>query len=153
MISFESISDIIGFAIRQEQIAIDFYLELASKKAQASMRAVFEEFAAEEMDHKAKLLKVLEEGAVLFSPGQVKTLNISDYVAYPGYSSADEVDYETALRIAMNRENAAYKLYTRLAEIAAEPGYKELFLYLAGEESKHKLRFEVEYDEYVLKNN
>jgi len=34
-----------------------------------------------------------------------------------------------------------------------DPSMKALFLSLAQEESKHKLRFEVEYDEYILREN
>lgn len=153
MKSFESINDVIEFAISQEQIAVDFYLNLASGRSQTAMKTIFEEFAAEEMNHKKKLQKVLEEGLTSFSTEKVNSLNISDYIAFPEINSPNDLDYETTLRIAMNREKAAFKLYLRLSEIADGPEYRDLFLFLAQEESKHKLRFEIEYDEYVLKNN
>ena len=63
------------------------------------------------------------------------------------------MSYSDALVLAMNREKAAFKLYTRLAERAPGPELKNLFSHLAQEESKHKLRFEMEYDEFVLREN
>ena len=61
--------------------------------------------------------------------------------------------YEEALILAMKKEKAAFKLYSALAEKAPNEGLKNVFLGLAMEESKHKLRFEVEYDEFVLREN
>jgi hypothetical protein len=34
-----------------------------------------------------------------------------------------------------------------------DPGMKETFRLLAQEEAKHKLMFEMEYDEYILREN
>jgi rubrerythrin len=53
----------------------------------------------------------------------------------------------------MKSEKNAYILYNNLAEAAPNAAIKTLFLSLAQEEAKHKLRFEVEYDEYVLADN
>ena len=41
------------------------------------------------------------------------------------------------IRMALDREKAAYRSYTEYARIATEPAIKELFQYLAGEEKKH----------------
>ena len=53
----------------------------------------------------------------------------------------------------MKKEKAAFKLYSALAEKSPNEGLKNVFLGLAMEESKHKLRFELEYDEYILREN
>ena len=53
----------------------------------------------------------------------------------------------------MSQEKAAFKLYSTLADRAPNQDLKNLFLSLAQEEAKHKLRFEIEYDEYVLRDN
>jgi rubrerythrin len=53
----------------------------------------------------------------------------------------------------MKAEKAAYTLYNSLAEATDNGELKKLFLMLAQEEAKHKLRFEVEYDEVVLAEN
>ena len=61
--------------------------------------------------------------------------------------------YQQALITAMKAEKAAFKLYNDLAESADEPSVKELFLALAQEEARHKLRFEIEYDQEILTEN
>jgi rubrerythrin len=47
----------------------------------------------------------------------------------------------------MKKEKAAFRLYMDLSDRASDLSMKELFMALAVEESKHKLRFEVEYVE------
>lgn len=61
--------------------------------------------------------------------------------------------YQDALVLAMKKEKSAFKLYMNLSNKIANKELKDLFLMLAMEESKHKLRFEIEYDENVLKEN
>jgi rubrerythrin len=64
-----------------------------------------------------------------------------------------EMDYQDALVLAMKKEKAAFRFYLDLANQTANEEQKSLFLSLAQEEAKHKLRFEIEYDEIVLKEN
>ena len=61
--------------------------------------------------------------------------------------------YDEALAVAMNREKAAFRLYTDLSEAVDDPALQALFRSLAREEARHKLRFELEYDVFVLKEN
>jgi rubrerythrin len=97
------------------------------------------------------LLKVKNEGFKVLSTEKVQDLKISDYLVkvtpYP------EMTYEEALIVAMDQEKAAFKLYSNLAVKAENGEMRELFLSLAQEESKHKLSFEIEYDEFVLREN
>ena len=66
--------------------------------------------------------------------------------------SAD-MTYREALVLAMKKEKAAFKLYLELSKRATTEDMKNIFLSLAQEESKHKLRFEIEYDEFILREN
>ena len=151
MEKFETVNDILDFAIKNEQDAIEFYNDLAKNARNESMRESFEKFAREEMGHKAKLLKVKNEGLKIISNEKVLDLKISDYkvkvVPYP------EMTYEEALIIAMDQEKSAFRLYSNLAVKTDNGEMRELFLSLAQEESKHKLSFEIEYDEFVLREN
>lgn len=151
MNEFNHIDDILEFAIAQEQRAIDFYSELAKEARSREMKEVFLEFAGEEMKHKQRLMKIREEGVFTMPKQQVADLKISDYIVSaeptPGMS------YEETLVIAMKREKAAFKLYMNLSDRAPNEDLKNVFLSLAMEESRHKLRFELEYDEFVLKDN
>ena len=60
MEKFTSINDILEFAINQEQKAVDFYLKLSAISTNAEMKIIFEDFAKEEVQHKAKLLNIKE---------------------------------------------------------------------------------------------
>ncbi|MBU2650568.1 MAG: ferritin family protein [Bacteroidetes bacterium] len=151
MREFKSIDDILDFAIDEEQKAVDFYTSLASKATSDDMRKVFEEFAGEEVTHKMRLVKVKEEGLYEMKPEKVADLRIVDFLV--NVKPTPDMTYQDALIVAMNKEKAAFKLYMTLSDRAESSQMKELFLGLAQEESKHKLRFELEYDEYVYREN
>jgi len=151
MKEFKSVNDILDFAMNEEQMAVDFYRELAENSKTDDMRQVFTEFAEEEIRHKQRLLKIKEEGFYKLEPEQVADLKIADYMV--NVKPSPNMTYEEALVLAMKKEKAAFKLYMALAGRAPTAPLKDVFLSLAQEESKHKLRFEIEYDEYVLREN
>jgi len=151
MKKFNTIEEILDFAIRGEQEAVDLYTRLSEESTIVEMKEVFLQFAREEMSHKARLLKVKTEG-VMEHPGlRITDMRISDYTSDVEIRS--DMDYRDALVLAMGREKNAFKLYSRLAGEAPNEGLRNLFLSLAQEEARHKLRFELEYDEYVLRDN
>ena len=151
MIQWNSANEILDFAIKNEEEAAKFYTDLATKMESASMRKVFEDFAREEQQHKAKLLGVKQSGKMEPVTRYILDLKIGDYLvdAEPG----PDMDYQQALILAMKQEKAAFKLYTDLAAGTADPDLRGLLLTLAQEEAKHKLRFEIEYDEHILTEN
>lgn len=151
MQEFSSIESILDFAIAGEQEAVEFYSGLSKQTNNQYMKDAFEQFASEEMVHKAKLLKVKEEGVKNRFEEKVKDLMISDFMV--DVVATPDTTYQEALVIAMKKEKAAYKLYMSLAEKTTNTDLKNLFLGLANEEAKHKLRFEMEYDEFVLREN
>jgi rubrerythrin len=152
MSTFGSADEVLDFAIKNEQDAVDFYTDLAGKMENPAMKKVFEGFAKEEMGHKAKLTSV-KSGKRLMKSGERKVtdLKIADYTV-EGEPTKD-MDYREALILAMQKEKAAFKLYSDLAATAPDAELENLFLALAQEEAKHKLRFELEYDDNVLKWN
>lgn len=151
MTTFEDINGILDFAIENEQEAVDFYNNLASQAKNEEMKLTFSQFAQEEMGHKARLLKVKETGLVDLPVEKVKDLKIADFTV--AAKPSPDMTYQDALILAMRKEKAAFKLYMTLADKSGNAQMKEIFLALAVEESKHKLRFELEYDENVLKEN
>lgn len=151
MNEFTNINDILDFAIQNEQNAVEFYNELAKTSRTDDMRSTFVQFAQEEMGHKARLIKIKEEGIFNLPVAKVTDLKIADYVVRT--ESKAEMSYEQTLVLAMKREKAAFKLYLKLSEKAPNDNLKQLFIGLAQEESRHKLRFELEYDEFVLREN
>lgn len=151
MTNFNNINDVLDFAIGEEQAAMDFYLQLADKSKNEHIKQIFREFAEEEMKHKAKLLDVKVNGSAVFGSTRVMDLKISDYLV--DVKPSADMAYEEALILAMKKEKAAFKLYTALAARMEQPDMQEMFRHLAMEESKHKMRFEIEYDDYVLREN
>jgi rubrerythrin len=152
MKEFENINDILDFAIAREQAAVEFYNRLSKEVTNFEMSEVFIDFAKEEMQHKALLLKVKEEGNIAFEKHNVQDIKIADYINKEEVSSED-LNYVQALKLAMWREKAAHELYLKLSTLVEQDNYKELFKHLANEELKHKSRFEKEYDDIVLREN
>ncbi len=151
MKDFNSIDDILDFAINAEQEAVDFYNQLAENSKTEDMRHVFTSFAQEEIAHKARLTQIKKEGSFKIEPKAIQDLKISNYMAE--IKATPNMTYQEALVVAMGNEKAAFRLYYDLAKRAENVEMRDVFVSLAQEESKHKLRFEIEYDEYVLREN
>jgi rubrerythrin len=150
MSKFDSIDEILDFAIKEEEAAYDFYMDLAGKMEMPAMKEVFTSFAKEEKGHKAKLLGVKEGKYFMEAREKVVDLKIADYLV--DVDPSGDLDYQKALILAMKKEKSAFKMYTDLAQ-RLEGDMKKTFLALAQEEAKHKLRFEIEYDDQIMKEN
>ena len=151
MKQFGSVDDLLDFAIKEEEGAAAFYSKLASKMDRPWMKKIFEDFAKEELGHKGKLVNIKADGATSLPKDKVLNLKLGDYLVVD--EPSDDMDYQQALVLAMKKEKAAFKLYSDLAEVAEDEALRDLLLGLAQEEAKHKLRFEVEYDDQYLKEN
>jgi rubrerythrin len=115
------------------------------------MKKILLDFSEEEKRHKKLLLDVKAGEHELTPEQEVLDLKISDYLVEVDVS--EKMSYQDALIIAMQRERAAYELYTDMAAKIPESHLKEVIDGLAKEEAKHKLFFESEYDERVLTDN
>jgi rubrerythrin len=151
MEKFDSINAILDFAIEREQEAVEFYSKMAENAPVKDMKEAFSQFAREEMAHKAKLISIKETGNFKIQEPKVIDLKIADYLVE--VKEKADMTYQEVLVLAMQKEKAAFKLYQNLASKATDGNVKSIFLSLAQEEAKHKLRFEIEYDEFVLREN
>jgi rubrerythrin len=151
MKNFNNINEILDFAIGEEQAAVDFYLQLSAQSKNQQTKKIFHEYAEEEMRHKSNLMNIREQGIFHLSDEKVRDLKIAEYLV--DVKPTPDMSYQDALILAMKKEKAAYRMYSKLAEKTENPEVKQLFLNLALEESKHKLAFEIEYDDYILKEN
>ncbi|KPK72583.1 MAG: rubrerythrin [Phycisphaerae bacterium SM23_30] len=144
---FGSVDEILDFAIKEEEQAARFYTDLADRMERPWMKQAFEDFAREEEGHKIKLLQVKQGQQLISAEAKVQDLKISDYVV--DLEPKADMDYQDALILAMKKEKAAFKLYTDLAASTGDENLRQVFLGLAQEEAKHKLRFEIEYDDLL----
>lgn len=152
MQQWKSVDEILDFAIGQEQQAVEFYTELSGRMDRPWMSKIFQDFAKEEMGHKKKLMDIKAGKLLLSAQAKVLDLKIGDYLVEVE-STTDRLDYQQALVIAMKKEKKAFKMYNDLAESTDDENLKVAFLSLAQEEAKHKLRFELEYDDVIMSEN
>ncbi|MRT92612.1 ferritin family protein [Ancylomarina sp. 16SWW S1-10-2] len=152
MKEFKSINDILDFAINEEILAAEFYTALAAKMKHKHIKETFEQYALEEMGHRAKLEAIKNGKRDNFSDAKVADMKIADYLIEVD-EDKENMTYQEALIIAMKKEKSAFRLYSDLAAAMTGEVEKKLFLNLAQEEAKHKLRFEVEYDDNILTEN
>jgi len=147
----DSVEKILDYAMEKEEDAAQFYMTLAGKMDKEYMKKVFEGFAKEEKGHKAKIQAIKAGKLMMKAEKKVMDLKIGDHLVEVDLDA--EIDYQQALILAMKAEKAAYKLYSELASAVDDAGLKETLTALANEEAKHKLRFEIEYDDMVLSEN
>ena len=133
MKEFTNINEILDFAIGEEQAAVDFYLQLAAQSKNQQTKTIFHEYAEEEMRHKANLLSIKESGIFKLTDEKVKDLKISEYLL--DVKPYANMSYQDALILAMKKEKAAFRMYSKLAEKAEDSVVKGLFLNLAQEEN------------------
>ena len=151
MSDWNNVEEVLDFAIGNEVKAKAFYEDLATRVQNANLQKLFLGFAKEEANHAAQIQKIKSGEKQMASFENVADLKMADYLVE--IESEDNLDYQGALILAMQREKAAFRLYTDLANSSGDVGLKELFAGLAQEEAKHKLRFELEYDQHVLNEN
>ncbi len=143
-----SLEEILNFAIGEEQAAVAFYTSLRAQTPSAGMRPVLQEIIDEERKHEARLKQMQSEGIQPTSSAQVPDLKIADYLVEirPG----PDLSYRELLMLAMQKEMAAVRMYTALADQVADADLRQIFRQLAQEEARHKLKFETEYDNLMV---
>jgi rubrerythrin len=146
MEKFNSDQEVLEYAISREVEAHYFFLALAGRVEDPRMRQVFEDLAAEELEHKAKLeLEIVKAGKTLpdqqMPPGRPE----SGYIISDSDSPLD-IDYKDMLLLGMEKEEAAFRMFVNLIPSVSDEESREVLLALAEEEIRHKLRFENEYN-------
>jgi rubrerythrin len=144
----DSVDEILEFAIAREVEANQFYMYMAKRMENPELSKVCEEFAKEELEHKAKLeLEVMKRGEM------VSDFDISDYMMELG--NEIDMDYKELLVFAITKEEISISLYSDLAAAIKDKESRDMLLSLAQEETKHKERFKTEYKKYksLLKPN
>ncbi|MFQ6008863.1 MAG: ferritin family protein, partial [Candidatus Zixiibacteriota bacterium] len=113
-LKLDTVDKILDFAIEKEENAARFYIDLAGKMERQYMKQVFESFAQEEQNHKAKLISVKEGKQLIKAEKNIQDLKIGDNLVDIEMSS--DLGYQDALTLAMKAEKAAYRLYNDLVQ-------------------------------------
>jgi rubrerythrin len=141
----DSIGEIMELAVAREEEANLFYKDLAKQTKDPTMRIVFEKFADEELEHKAKLeLEVMKAGKVVTTAEIPVNFKIEDYIENTEH--IPDMNYEQLLLMAIAKEKRSVRFYIELAALVQEKDAREALISLAEEEAKHEARFQMEYD-------
>lgn len=146
-----SLKEILEVATHFEQNARDFYTALIPKVSKR-IRYLVEELAVEEQAH-YDLFSALAQRPDIAAQVQQEIQRtaadskFSDCIHLPDLG--DNPDDQAVLQYAMGREHAAMSHYGELAQTAPAGPIKDLFVFLASEETKHKLELEKLYYETV----
>lgn len=148
---FDSVNSVLSFAIAKEEEAYHFYTLWSDKVQNQSIKEVLREFAGEELKHKELLLKVQRGESFKTSVREIVDLKIGDY--FVPIAPKQEMTYQDALQVAIQREIGAQQLYEFLASLDTTPEIQQLFRQLATEEAKHKMKLETIYDDEIYTEN
>ena len=146
-----SLGEILAVASEFERTARDFYSDLIPKVSKR-IRYLVEELAQEEQRHYALFSELRQRpdiseqlSALLQAPASDG--RFSDAIQLP--ELGEHPDDQAVLQYALGREQAAMEQYRALAD-SVEPGpVRDLFRFLAEEETRHKAELEKHYYEIV----
>jgi rubrerythrin len=136
---------LIDTAIKREEDAYLFYMNLLGKVKEAAAQETITWIAGEERKHKEFLVKYRQGG---FGAGglrlsEVVYYKIAEHFAEP--EVADEMNSAQVFLIAAHRELRSHRFYGELAEQHPVGEARELLLGMANEELKHKEKMEYLY--------
>jgi rubrerythrin len=146
-----SLKEILDIATKFEASARDFYADLVPKVSKR-IRFLVQSLAEEEQEHYDLFSNLAKRDDIA---EQVKAevqrtaadSKFSDCIQLPDLG--ENPDDQAVLQYAMGREQAAMDHYTELAESAPAGPIKDLFAFLAKEETEHKLELEKIYYELI----
>ena len=146
-----SLEDILVVATEFERTARDFYAGLVPKVSK-QIRYLVEELAREEQQHFDLFTELSARTDIAEQVKQsietpASDRRFSDCIHLP--ELGDHPDDQEVLQYALGREHAAMEQYRSLAESTPAGPIRDLFKYLADEETQHKNELEKRYYEIV----
>lgn len=148
MMELSRFTEIIDFAIKREEDAIDAYGKMSESTKTPGLKELLLELQQEEMNHRKLLQDITKEQIEALEVHDVIDLKISDYLVEEPPSA--EMTFQELLIFAAKKEQKAVELYSNLAEKAKSIELKRLFDFLLEQEKLHKLKLEKEYENQVL---
>lgn len=149
--SKKTLKEILAVATSFEESARNFYTDLIPRVSK-NLRWLVEELAEEEQRHYDLFSRLAQRtdledqvGALVDTPAGDG--RFSDCIHLPDLG--DRPDDQAVLQYAMGREQAAMEQYRSLADSTKTGPIKDLFEYLADEETQHKVELEKLYYEVV----
>jgi rubrerythrin len=141
----KTVAEILDMAIRREEVAYDFYMDIYEKVEDATVRETVEFIAREEKKHKAFLVsyKNGKYGADSLRMADVVEYKLAEYLEEPEISKNSSS--EDVYLVAAHREARSHQFYSELANMHNDSNLKTMLQKMANEELKHKEKMEYLY--------
>jgi rubrerythrin len=141
----QTVGEILDMAIRREEVAYDFYMDIYKKVEDATVRETVEFIAGEEKKHKAFLVSYKEGkyGADTLRMADVVEYKLAEYLEEPEISK--DSSSEEVYLVAAHREARSHQFYLELANMHGDGELKTMLEKMANEELKHKEKMEYLY--------
>ena len=141
----KTVGEILDMAIRREEVAYDFYMDIYEKVEDATVRETAEFIAREEKKHKAFLVSYKEGkyGTDSLRMADVVEYKLAEYLEEPEISKNSSS--EEVYLVAAHREARSHQFYSELANMHADSKLKTMLQKMANEELKHKEKMEYLY--------
>jgi len=144
---FESIHNILEFAISKEQASVQFYKDLASQMSDAATRSLFETLVRNEQAHIDALRLEINKLGYTVKPEEQAPSSIYLWEERLELDNvARNMDFIDALLLAIQKERAAFRLYAQILGSTQDEQFAKVLMDLAEEEMRHVLQLEREYD-------
>lgn len=139
---------VLEFAIEKEVDSYLAYTVLAGRMVNKGMRGLFMAMAGDELGHKANLeLELMKRGRVVREYPLAAV--VEDAVAMEDGSGVIDMEYKEAILLAVEKEDAAFRLYAELAVTNDDAEARSMFFAMAEQEMIHKMRFQEEYENII----
>ena len=141
----DRLAQFIEMAIKREEEAYAFYMELLEKVSDESSQDTLRWIAGEEKKHRAFLVSYRDEGL-----GR-QALRMTDVTYYKIAENQEEpevkenMDSKDVFLVAAHRERRSHAFYSEIAGLHPEGDTRDMLLRMANEELKHKEKMEYLY--------
>jgi len=143
MADVDNIANVLETAVENEIEAYRFYSTVAELISDEKGREMFRLLASDEIKHKDRLeLEIMKLGKVAKPPTDIDM----DIEVEPGF----DLSYKEALVMGIQKEDASFQLYIQALISTSDLELREVFMRLAEEEVKHKIKFEIEYNRLAV---
>ena len=141
----KTVAEILDMAIRREEVAYDFYMDIYQQVDDANVKDTVEFIAGEEKKHKAFLVsyKKGQYGADSLRMADVVEYKLAEYLEEPEVSQTSSS--EEIYLVAAHREGRSHQFYLELANMHQDSELKTMLQKMANEELKHKEKMEYLY--------
>lgn len=149
--AFDSVEDVIAFAIEREKEAAAGYGRMAGLTTTPGLKELLLALKGEEEAHRELLEGLTEAQLKEMAAGFRADLRLVDFMVEERLST--DMTLQELLIFAAQKEKKAVELYTALSRMAKNPAQRGVFEFLAGQERAHKLKIEAEYEKIVMPEN